>query len=418
MNQQQNKQSGAALPTAEKMKMRKSAYVKLAMIILFLLIVAVFSSIAWFTMNREVEGSGTQLTASDLPFEVKVSSPNTNSPDYSALLQSKFSYDVTHLETGGNIGCIKCLMNDATADPANPMRGMQPGSHGTITFQIKPKTTGTYTLHFDMKTVGYHAEFETNELGALLPDHILTKTVNGEQVPVFYSLSDYAAMQSAEVTRLEAKAAQQTLSQDEQAALANAREDRTNCPKATRFLQGHILFFENQNATTGCYSGFIDPQTGFDREYTFTAADVAGTSNAARQEELTVTLYWIWPNTFGQIVLDNGDTNLNERDAAMFSSTQTADPDTGLTPRAEMTGYIAGHIGNFFESTNTMFSDTVDAETGDVTQTAEAKITAAINGLQSNPDNIIPLGNGYNNADQIIGENIQILFAEITASIP
>ena len=186
----------------ELKKLRRFSYIKMVAMMGIIAAVIAFSSIAWFTMNREVEGEGVQMTASDLPFEVKVSAPYENSPDYSLLLNSQLSYDTTHHETGGSVGGIKCLMVDATADPTNPMRGLQPGSHGTITFQIKPKATGTYTLHFDIATTGYHAEFNVDGAGALQPDSIKTKTVDDEEVPIFYSLADYAEMQAETVSEL------------------------------------------------------------------------------------------------------------------------------------------------------------------------------------------------------------------------
>ena len=404
MNEKLNIDNGAVLTEKERRKMRRNALIKMGAMGLFILIVLIFSSIAWFTMNREVEGTGAQMRSTDTPFEVAVVAPYTNTPDYSALLQSQFSFDTTKHETGSGTSEIKCLMTDATADANNPMRGMQPGSYGTITFQIKPKSAGTYTLHFDIATAGYHAEFATNAEGAILPNQLKTKTVEGKQVPIFYSLADYTEMQAEVISDSNA----------EQQQIADAREDVVNCPKAARFLQGHILFFENWDSSTKYYSKFINPSAGFNRSYTFTADDVAGNITSDRQEELTVTLYWIWPNTFGQMVLDNGNINLSERDAAMFSSSQTAV--NGQSPREELTTYITAHGDQFFESTNAMFSDTVVNEV--VTETEAAKIAASIAGLSTNPDNIIPLSNGYNNADQIIGENVQILFAEITASMP
>lgn len=394
-------------------KRRRSALIKLAVLMTFSLIIWIFSSIAWFSMNKDVDGNGMGVTTADLPFEVAVSAPYTNSPDYSSLLQSQLSYNTSAHETSGNVGEIKCLMNDATADPTNPMRGMQPGSYGSITFMIKPKITGTYTIHFDIAAVGYHAEFETDNAGALQPNILKNTTVNGESVPVFYSLADYAELQSGIISELEAISSP---TPEQREKLASAREDVANSPKASRFLKGHILFFENWSSSTKYYSDFIDPEIGFDRTYTFTADDVAGTMTAARTEELTVTLYWIWPNTFAQIVLDNGNTYLNERDAAMFGSTQPAI--SGQTPREKMIAYIASHSDLFFESTNAVFSDTIDPDSGEVTETAASKIAALIAGLSSNPDDIVPLNNGYNNSDQIIGENVQILFTEITASVP
>jgi len=398
----------------ELKKIRRDAYIKMVAIIGVVVTALVFGSVAWFTQNREVEGAGVQMTASDLPFEVAVSSPYENSPDYSSLLRTQFFYDTSVHETGGSVGEIKCLMVDNTADSSNPMRGLQPGSYGTLTFQIKPKSVGTYELHFDVDVTGYHAEFQTGDDGVLNPSQLLTKTVDDAEIPIFYSLTDYAEMQGDKITELEAKDSS-ALTSSEKETLAIAREDVTDCPKAASFLNGHILFFENWNSSSKYYSDFIEPETGFDRTYTFTASDVAGTMSTERQEQLAVTIYWIWPNTFSQMMLDNGHKNLGEQDLAMFSSSQTADAETGKTPREELIDYICANNSYFFESTNSIFSDTTDENTGEVI-TASSKIQAQIQALSQNPDNIIALGNGYNNADQIIGENVQILFAEIKVS--
>ncbi|MCR4644917.1 MAG: hypothetical protein K5695_05850 [Oscillospiraceae bacterium] len=359
-------------------------------------------TIAWFTMNREVENSGVQLRSNELPFEVAVTEPYTNPLDYSTLLSTRLSYDTTAHETGGNVDSIKCLMVDETEDVNNPNRGLQPGSHGTLSFRIIPKVTGTYTLHFNVAAHGYHAAFLTDNEGALQPAQLATEVVEGETGYVFYALPEYAASQADRVEELEDATEAATLSPAEYEELVTAREDSVNCPKAEQFMKGHMLFFEERDRATGLYSGFIDPGSSFDRTYTFTASDVAGTLSAERQAELTVTIYWIWPNTFGQIVLDNGNASLSSRDPAMFSSSQTA-PEGEQTPREVLVDFVCGNKQYFFESTNSIFADS-------------NSIRTAIGSLPTTPDIIIPLSNGYNNADQIIGENVQILFAEIIVS--
>lgn len=392
----------------QEMNIKKLSSAKIIVIALLIISVIVFGSLSWFTMSKEVEGSGTQMTASDLPFEISVESPYIKGVDYSSILNSHFGYNTTSHETGGSVEAIKCLMNDVTLDTENPMRGLQPGSYGTLTFHVKPKVTGTYEINFNVATTGYHAEFDLDNNQAIKPSSIKTTEVNGEDVPIFYSLTDYATQQSENITALNetiteltakgtlTDAEKKTLD-DARKELSNATEDSVNCPKAARYLNGHILFFENWDSTTKYYSKFI-PDTGFERTYTFTANDVAGTMSDSRKEELTVTIYWIWPNTFGQIVLDNGNKNLSTKDPAMFSSTTTAV--NGKTPRQELTDYISSHGSYFFESTNTNLN--------------ESNLANTINTLSTTPDNIIPLSNGYNNADQIIGENVQVLLAEIT----
>ena len=56
----------------QEMNIKKLSSVKIIVIALLIISVIVFGSLSWFTMSKEVEGSGTQMTASDLPFELEV----------------------------------------------------------------------------------------------------------------------------------------------------------------------------------------------------------------------------------------------------------------------------------------------------------------------------------------------------------
>ena len=145
----------------------------------------------------------------------------------------------------------------------------------------------------------------------------------------------------------------------------------------------------------GCYSKLRPINQSFSREFTFTQAQVD--SNA----KIPVTIYWIWPNTFGQFLLDEGNIRLHDR--AMFDSEQAAI--SGVTPRQELINYICAHPNYYFESTNASITSG---------STLPAYITGA---MGDSPDNLLSLSNGYNNADQIIGENIQILLAEMTVGL-
>lgn len=100
-------------------------------------------------------------------------------------------------------------------------------------------------------------------------------------------------------------------------------------------------------------------------------------------------------------LLDNGNSRLH--DDAMFDDSQAATE--GVKPRQELINYICAHPDYFFESKNTSITNSA---------TLPTFIQGAVG---DSPDNLIALSNGYNNADQIIGENIQILMAEMTVSV-
>ena len=84
----------------------------------------------------------------------------------------------------------------------------------------------------------------------------------------------------------------------------------------------------------------------------------------------------------------------------MFSSKQSADP----SPREELMVDIARHPANYFHSSALTEMSSEDLSTlmcSDSLHYTNALIT---------------LNNGYNGADQVIGENVQFLLVELTAS--
>lgn len=69
----------------KKVKRNKiKSLIKLAVIAASIIIIIIISTIAWFTMNREVENNGLSMTATDAPFELEVRGDNIeNSADFS-----------------------------------------------------------------------------------------------------------------------------------------------------------------------------------------------------------------------------------------------------------------------------------------------------------------------------------------------
>lgn len=168
---------------------------------------------------------------------------------------------------------------------------------------------------------------------------------------------------------------------------------------AAKYVSGHIVFFENYDSVTGYYSKRIGNYFLYDTS--------AHSADAQTDDDgktfYPITIHWIWANTFGQFVLDKGDVDL--RDAALFSTSQaTYTPvgsNTAITPRNEMIQYIKTDSGSyFFDSLNTS--------------------SASLDTMLSSPANIksyiIPLSNGYNNADQVIGENVDLIMCELLAT--
>jgi hypothetical protein len=89
----------------------------------------------------------------------------------------------------------------------------------------------------------------------------------------------------------------------------------------------------------------------------------------------------------------------------MFSVNQseyTLADNSSATPRAELRSYIAAHPTYFFNSSA-------------ITSKSQADIATML--TLSNADDIITLSNGYNNADQVIGETVKLVLVEIDADL-
>lgn len=152
--------------------------------------------------------------------------------------------------------------------------------------------------------------------------------------------------------------------------------------EAIRYLDGHILFYKHRDNELH-YSDRIDPETGFDVE-------ISG--GLARE----ISVYWIWPNTIFQILFEDSTP-----DPAMFSESQAADS-SGLSPRNELKSHISQYPDYYFSST--YFAGKTEQQILDMLEL-------------NDPDDIIPLSNGYNNADQIIGERIRLVLVSLMADV-
>ena len=231
-------------------------------------------------------------------------------------------------------------------------------------------------LHFDLDLRGYYAQFADSN-GSVDQSSIINGTL--------ISLADI--IENLEHENENANAS--TIAVNNQIIAKNQ--------KAINLLNGHMLFYETKTTLTGTtdtneyYSKRIDLDSGFTRTFNVTDAMVGA--------ELPVVIYWIWPNTFSQIEYENGNANLI--DPAMFSLNQpayTLPDNSAVTPRTELLSHITSHPERFFDST------TISGKTA-----AELSTMLSL----SNPDDIITLSNGYNNADQIIGETVKLLLVEI-----
>lgn len=139
----------------------------------------------------------------------------------------------------------------------------------------------------------------------------------------------------------------------------------------TGFLDGHILFFTSKDEN-GKYSGLIDDT--FTETITFTK-DAQGVA-----QPYPMTIYWIWPNTFEEEMLTDSDLGTGQKSVCSTD---------------ELLDKFADHPERFLDQFEAPENTTLDRDY-----------------IRSQK---VVLNRKYNEADQIIGDEIGYLVVELTA---
>ena len=301
----------------EEKKKRKLLIIKIIPVaVLAFILIAV--SLAWFTIDKALDLDSFGMKSVDSPFELKtVGSADTlqanilDSNDY-----SKVSDDSNITSDENNR--IYWLLDDESG----MKNGINPGSHGKLTFYVVPKQSGELEIKFKLGITGY-VEKKSG-------DSISYEKVTDENV--------------------------------------------------TSFLNGHIMFFEKYDENNHRYSDFLSDET-FTRTFKDCKADVP-------QE---VNVYWVWPNTLGQILMKSTDENLTEKNVLF---------DDDSKERLTFAEYIKANISLFL-------SGDADKEQ---TKTVIEKI---LNGDKYSTAQLSSLSSMYNDADEKIGTKVQYILVEL-----
>lgn len=341
---------------------RRNALAKMLLVLILLFLIILFGSIAWFSMNTGVSTDGLGVTAGARGFELRVSTENEETAGekigFHNLYGSGF-LDYVHsllgITTGGSNGQTICWRM------ADGDKKLMPGSEGSLEFQVVPSGTLRYSIDYTAYTA------DTEEARDEQDNVILDE----DGLPVENVLALHEITESSE--------------QDEQAGVA--------------YLKSHILFFTGRETVTTKvagktfyrYHGWIEDPSDF----TMTP-DANG----------NVTIYWIWPNTFGQLALyDRTDAEnfpyLRET-VSVLDDTGEGTPGDADSDRAKLTAYLQDADNSVFAGSpgeNTTFAAQLSAlYSNRTTGTAYEK-----------------LSEGYNSADQIIGKNLDFVMLKLTA---
>ncbi|MGN0629776.1 MAG: hypothetical protein ACI4JN_00475 [Ruminococcus sp.] len=265
-----NKQTDISDELKQKKKVRNALLIKLSAMLAVTAIIFIFSSIAWFTMNREVSGNGMDMKSSDLPFELKTDGSAGYSDSYLPTSENGYSFlpntEITGtLITTGNEQKIEWLVTDTfnaknySNGESTEELGIRPGSYGILRFWIVPKSQETMIFRYHMQITPYKKQYPNKENG----------DPNYEADPTAVCLTE----------------------SDADKLLAG-------------YVDSHILFFrykgDNPNdEENDKYSMLIDDS--ITEEITFEK------DSEGNLKPYEVKIYWIWPETLGEAVLKDSD---------------------------------------------------------------------------------------------------------------
>lgn len=276
-------------PTSDEQdvkNMRKAALIKMIAMGVFLVVVIIFGSIAWFTSSKEVEGTGMQMTASYNGFNLQVE--NTGNIGFSPLYS--FLEDSIHGNTGTitndeeNGQYVQWRMTDGDDQ-------LKPGSEGSLEFTVISTGADISSLHYSIKLRTFTEQVEVSE-----------EEENGKTVQV-----------------------QNIIGLNEITDESGSVDER----KGSEYLKHHILFFKNRTGSVDDgyqYSGFISDPSDFEL-----------TLNDGK-----ATIYWVWVNTFGQLALTSADsTYIKSNLPVLNASGETND-------RSSVTAYMTSNADKIF----------------------------------------------------------------------
>ena len=342
-------------------KLKRSYLVKLLIMLVLVGALALYTTIAWFTMNKETGTSGMGVKVAGMPFELEVRGnfiENSSIMTTDTMFTNEFKSGTQQEDSEGNLVNVfrtdpnneKIVWRKNASSAAYP-QGLSPSSSGELSFYVIPNQTGVLDLHFSIRIRGYHAVYENETLTDL--------------VEITENLTD-----SAENAAI---------------GISSAATKKT----ALKYVNGHILFFRSYDSSTDKYSGFCGRDT-IDFVDFIEGADKTVTKDQA----YPVIIYWKWVNDFGDMFLTSSSTYAS---APIFADSNTADRDLIFDYLEDEDTYM------FSGMTSSAISNTLR----DVQDSSSATFATSLRMLTT----------GYDNADLEIGNNVNYILFEMTASL-
>lgn len=348
---------------------------------IFALLIAVFAGIAWFTMNRETSAGGMSIKTAGMPFEIAAHGTEgvrnesiiiSMAPEYKSGTETTFS-GTTYYATGAGTDAIRLQYSTGESE-------IGPGGSGVLDLFLISKVDGSLAVDIDLNVKAY-ATVDKYDLDA--NDQKIQATDENEDpifeedgtTPVYRTTPTIVAVSDVNTTDYN---------------ISNSY--LTTLQSAENYIKGHVMFFKNEGqiVTTGepgeetvvedSSYYYTDPLVNRHYEWSTNSTEV--------DEVHHIPIYWMWPNTLGQILLD-GKYN-------MRSGIPLVKDANNATEKTEMATYLKDNKSIVF------------------TNAADIDNSVIINHpTQANFD---LMSSGYNAADFAIGSNIDYFLIEVKVS--
>lgn len=376
----------------KKETMRKKQVVKFGSLMVLTVIILIFATIAWFTMNREVGTSGMSMTTATMPFEIATTGTLVRNQEQFESVRPNYTegYISGIYKTSQNTDSLMLRFTPNEDDPEteedeSEVPDIGPNSNGELNLYIIPKRDGDIDAYIDLNIVSF-------------------KTVKVDDEDVLIEITD-------------------DLTSDPN--LTSTQID--DCKEAAEYLKGHIMFFQGISPSPATYS-YVTPV--IDGKIHFHQDDaVTGTA-------YKVPIYWTWPNTLGQIALKTNALDLRDGTPVVQETTSTG-TSSNPTDKALVLKYLKDNKDIVFKDLDTSVFSTEEliASMTDEQQTAystletdeekaeyleaNANIDNCVDNAIDNADtrkNFDFLSDGYNTADFSIGTNLDYFLIEVSVS--
>lgn len=398
----------------EKIVAARKNLIRFGSLAVLAFVVWLFATIAWFSSNRATTAGGMSVTTSDMPFEIAAKGDTIRNSDVIASIYTDYaegatmyvtdseSVTQTYYKTSSTIDKIKLRFDLIEDDPAtlnineDNNKSIGPGSCGVLELYVIPKKDGSVSANIEMNVVGY-VNVEVDET-------VVDEVTNEETTTTVKKL-----MKVSELTTLNSGLTQEKID---------------NIKQAEKFLQGHIMFFNEENTvTTAAVTAVNGTTTTATVAYSY-RSPCTNRTTVYNGTDLTANtpyykpIYWMWPNTLGQIAVK--DNSAGRRvGTPVVEETNELGTASAPTDKALVLQYLKDNKADVFKNLENVADLTEQQTTGKTQEEISALINTAIDtriDSASDEDNFKKLSTGYNSADSDIGTMIDYFVIEITVT--